>query len=105
MNYFENYIYVIDPQSFEILYMNEILKQRMDENHEHLPCYCFLMGYEQKCSDCPMKKITVSSNQKETFKKYNEKFDFLMEVSFSNLRWKKGKVVYMGSCLVIPKEN
>lgn len=50
MNYFENYIYVIDPQSFEILYMNEILKQRMDENHEHLPCYCFLMGMSKNAA-------------------------------------------------------
>lgn len=105
MNYFENYIYVIDPQSFEILYVNEKLKQRMGENQENLPCYCFLMGYEEQCSDCPMKKITVSSNQKETFKKYNEKFDLLMEVEFSYLRWKNGKDVCMVSCLVIPKEN
>lgn len=106
MNYFENYIYVVDPESFKVLFMNEKMLELMGDSNPYEPCFTFFRGHEQQCEDCPMRNLVKEPLQKAALKLYNEKLCIWLEASFSYLRWIDGSTACLISLLnTVPEER
>lgn len=52
-----NWIYVVDPVTLELLYINEKARKAAQEIRLRIPCYEGLRGRSQQCEDCPLRKI------------------------------------------------
>lgn len=105
MNHFENCIYVIDPDSFEVLFMNEKMRQLMGVGNAYEPCYSHFRGNASQCEDCPIRDLTEGPLQKMTRELYSKKLHICLEASFSYLRWIDGRTACLVSGVTITKEQ
>jgi hypothetical protein len=52
-----NWIYVVDPETLELLYINEKARKIAPDIRLGDQCYWGLRGRSQQCEDCPLRKI------------------------------------------------
>lgn len=105
MNHFENCIYVIDPESFEVLFMNEKMRQLMGAVNAYEPCHSYFRGNTTQCDDCPIRDLAERPLQKITRELYSKKLHIWMESSFSYLRWTNGSTACLVSGVTITKKQ
>ncbi|MEG1139883.1 MAG: EAL domain-containing protein [Lachnospiraceae bacterium] len=96
MNHLTNYIYVINPQTFQVLFMNEKISELWKNQDEDRPCYDFFRGRNQKCEDCPIKDLMENPENPVYKELYNEKLNIWVKTTASYLNWMDGSEV----CLI-----
>lgn len=105
MNHLENYIYVINTETFELLFMNAKIQTILNESKEGTACYNFFRGKEKQCDDCPMRKLVDTNQDRVVEEIYNEKLGIWMETSASLMRWTDGKLACLINCTNITKQK
>ena len=53
----EDWIYAIDAQTHKVLFVNDNARKEVPELRVGTPCYKAMMGQEQPCEDCPVRKL------------------------------------------------
>lgn len=96
MNHFGHCIYVIDPESFEVLFMNEKMHRLMGVADAFEPCYSHFRGNAAPCEDCPISVLADSPSQRMTRELYSQKLNIWLDATFSYLRWTNGRT----ACLI-----
>ena len=51
------WIYVVDPNTYELLFINEKTRKLAPNAEVGMKCYKSLRGFDQRCSDCPVAGI------------------------------------------------
>ncbi|MEG0377376.1 MAG: GAF domain-containing protein, partial [Eubacterium sp.] len=104
MNHLENYIYVINTETFEVLFMNERIGMLMEKEDVSPYCYSFFRGNDSQCPDCPVRKLMDEKRERSTAKIYNKKLGIWIETTASILRWMDGETACLVNCLDISKQ-
>ncbi|MEG2652341.1 MAG: GGDEF domain-containing phosphodiesterase [Ruthenibacterium sp.] len=104
MNHLNNYVYVINPKTFEVIFINSQTRKVMQEAEGTLPCYQFFRGRKEQCPDCPLKRLQDGMRQ-VTCEIYNEKLEIWLETSASALLWTDGSPAYLIECADITKQK
>lgn len=96
LNNQSSWIYVIDPQNYQLLFINNKTKELCPEAKIGTPCYKMFMQQEKPCDFCPVKNILGGClNQK--LKVYNPYFHVWVDVDASYVNW-QGDDAVMLSC-------
>ncbi|MEG1145067.1 MAG: GGDEF domain-containing phosphodiesterase [Clostridium sp.] len=98
MDHLDSYIYVIQPDTFEVLFMNDKIRNLMNAIPSNTPCYAFFRGNREPCEDCPMRKLNESATSKVTCEIYNDKLNIWLETTISTLHWIDGTKAYLLNC-------
>ncbi|MEG0813947.1 MAG: GGDEF domain-containing phosphodiesterase [Clostridium sp.] len=98
MDHLDSYIYVIQPDTFEVLFMNDKIRNLMNAIPSNTPCYAFFRGNREPCEDCPMRKLNESATSKATCEIYNDKLNIWLETTISTLHWIDGTKAYLLNC-------
>lgn len=98
MDHLDSYIYVIQPDTFEVLFMNDKIRNLMNAIPSNTPCYAFFRGNREPCKDCPMRKLNESTTPKVTCEIYNDKLNIWLETTISTLHWIDGTKAYLLNC-------
>ena len=73
----ENIIYISDPETYEIIYLNQAMKGTLDldpgEDYQGRCCYELLQGQSAPCSFCT--NALLSTDKFYTWKHFNEKLN------------------------------
>ncbi|MEG1428090.1 MAG: GGDEF domain-containing protein, partial [Oscillospiraceae bacterium] len=105
MNRLNNYIFVVDAHTYEVLFMNHKTMQFIGERECHMPCYQFFRQHRYPCTDCPIKALKEAGEAQATREIYNEYLEMWVKISASTLRWKDERQVYLLECADITKQR
>ena len=94
------WIYVIDPDTCELKFLNASVKSMAPDAQEGMFCYQAFMGREDRCPDCPARDIRRKKSCTHTF--FNEKFQIREFAEASLIRW-GGDEACLLSCRELPK--
>ncbi len=89
------YAYVIDLETYEILYENNNVRNLTNFSNVGKCCHNSYMGFDLPCEVCFIKFLS-EENPKHTLEIYNEKFNIYLRTTGSLIDWINGKKV----CLV-----
>lgn len=95
------WIYVIDPVSKELLFINRKTKELVPEARKGVTCYKAFQNRDVKCEDCPVDRVN-RDRKNYTMEFYNSHLDVLSEADASLINW-KGQEAVMLSCRDISK--
>ncbi|MEG7531000.1 MAG: hypothetical protein RSF83_06350, partial [Hungatella sp.] len=105
MNHLNNYIYVVKPNTFEVLFMNNQTRKWMNNQESTTPCYHFFRGKNAQCEDCPIRELQDEQLAQATCEIHNEKLGAWLEASASTLNWTDGFPAYLIECADITKQK
>lgn len=95
-------IYIIDPENYQLLYCNDIVRQNLGRNPLGEPCYKAIRNKDVACQDCVARKLWE--------KGINETMEYTVQdggwilVRVSPLPW-RGREFYKLVCLDITKQK
>ncbi len=96
------WIYIIDPESCELQYLNTKTKSLAPDLQPGMPCYKALMGQEQRCPGCPAWDIGQERNQRAIM--VNPKFHLEVLADATAIQW-QGKQACLLACREIPRHT
>ena len=102
MNGIDIYAYVIDSDTYEILYMNQNIAQLSGTHALGKACYEALWDNVHICTDCVASQLTAD-NSRCVKELYNEKFKMWIQVTASPIEWIDGRNVHLLSIIDITK--
>lgn len=106
MDHLDNYIYVVNMESFEVLFLNEKTKKIMSANTSGKSvCYSFFRGNDSQCEDCPMHLMNNGAVGNVISEIFNEKLNIWTETRASTLRWSNGEHACLINCADISKQK
>lgn len=96
------WIYVIDPDTFRIKYLNKKSRNMPNAPTTGMYCYNAIMGTDFPCSKCPARDIRQKKNNAILMHNPVYNIDALADASL--IRW-NGEDACLLTCRQIPKEN
>lgn len=81
-------IIVVDRDTYEIMYYNEISKDYYPNISLNSKCYSSLCQENAPCKDCLLHRLSNQKNVKGT--KHNKNLDEFMDVTFAPIKWNTG---------------
>ena len=94
------WIYIIDPESCELKYLNAKTKAIAPEVQPGMRCHKALMGKEERCQGCPALGIREKKNSNAVM--YNVRFDLKTLVDATAIHWDREEACLV-TCREIPK--
>lgn len=94
-------IYVIDPDTYVMYYINKSTKNMAPSVKEGMTCYKAFFNSDEPCSHCPVKGLS-EEKKNQTMEIYNPAFDIWTSADGAVISW-KGKKAYMLTCRDITK--
>lgn len=91
------WIYIIDPDTCQLKYLNAKTKELAPEVRPGMCCYKALMGQERRCPGCPSRNIRKDKNSSALL--YNTQFDLKVLVDATLIQWEGEE-----SCLLTCRE-
>lgn len=95
------WIYVIDKETMELLYINKKTKQIAPSTKLGMTCYYAFLNRTTPCENCPLKSFGDTGNE-GTIEFYNESLQVWSNVESSSINW-KGKAAILLTCYDITK--
>ena len=95
------WIYIIDPDTCELKYLNAKTKALAPNAKPGMSCYQALMGREERCRNCPSARIRETKNGSTVV--YNHKFDLNILSEATLIQW-EGTPSCLLTCRKIPKD-
>lgn len=89
-------IYIIDKNTYEILYLNKVVREMLPETIGERKCYSLFQERIEPCVSCPLSELK-EDNYVVCEKMYHKSFDLFIRAEFSNIEWEAGRE----TCLVI----
>ncbi|MEF9955123.1 MAG: bifunctional diguanylate cyclase/phosphodiesterase [Clostridium sp.] len=105
MNHLKNLVYVVNPQTFEVLFMNDQARKLVGVVKYDSPCYQLFRGKTKQCDDCPIKSLNDSPAYQMYCEIYNDKFKVWAEATASTLPWTDGSQAYLIESADITKQK
>ncbi len=96
------WIYIIDPETCSLQYLNTKTKQLAPEVLPGMPCYKNLMGREQRCPGCPAEHIQTHRAKRALM--VNPKFDLQVLADATLIQW-QGKQACLLTCRELPGQQ
>gem|GEM_PF-2165881 len=98
MNGIDALIYVTDPETDELLFVNDKIKRIFNITDESLgkPCYKVLQkGKNARCAFCPSSQLKSKPNESFIWEEYNELTNRVFRNIDSYIDWPNGKKVHL----------
>lgn len=89
------WIYVIDPDTCEILFVNERTKALSSDIQEGLPCYRCIMKQDRPCFGCPAHQLKKQTNGDSFI--FNLAMNLHVHAEAASIKW-NGKDAYLITC-------
>lgn len=106
MDHLDNYIYVVNMVTFEVLFMNEKAKRVINRGIDGVAtCYKYFRGKDEQCADCPMRQMAGDGPENIICELYNDKLEIWTETRASTLRWTDGGHACLINCADISKQK
>ncbi len=89
------YVYLIDAETYRVLYANAALKRLYGEAIEGRLCFEVFQGQNAPCSFCPNEKVLASPKRVHFFEWYHEKLGrhfYCMDFALDSVGNRKGKL-------------
>lgn len=96
------WIYIIDPDTCQLKYVNAKTKELAPEVGAGMYCYKALMGQQDRCPNCPARNIRQNKNART--KMYNAYFQLEVLADATLIQW-GGEDACLLTCREIPKEQ
>ena len=96
------WIYIIDPETCELKYVNIKTKELAPNVTAGMRCHKALMGVEERCPNCPALNIRDRKNGRCVMQ--NRKFNLEILADATLIQW-EGKEACLLTCREIPKEQ
>ena len=95
------WIYIIDPDSCELKYLNRRTKELAPKAKEGMFCYEALMGQSSRCEGCPAKNIHRDKNCSTMM--HNPVYDLNVLADATLIQWEDRESCLL-TCREIPKK-
>ncbi len=102
MDNMSNYAYVIDKQSYDVLYENLNVINTTGKSSLGEKCYSAYRGNEAPCEDCPMAQLSETT-RKYSMEVYNKKFNLYVHTDATWIEWSDNKNACLISSIDITK--
>lgn len=96
VNGLDSYSYVIDPETYILLFINSKTVELTQSNKIGIPCYESFWHTNKPCNRCPMRGLKKLSNEKNKIDLYNPNYKVWVNASASWITWKSGDT----ACLI-----
>ena len=96
------WIYIIDPDTCQLKYVNIKTKELVPEVETGMRCYKALMGLNERCPGCPALDIRERKNDRKMM--HNKRFDMDVLADATLIRW-GGEDACLLTCREVPKEK
>lgn len=93
VNALDSFIYVCNPETYEILFINDKIKEIIGGVGVGDKCYSAFWDMDSPCEICPMRALKESSLNKYSMDMYNTKLELWIKATASWIKWKKGERV------------
>lgn len=90
------WVYVIDPASKELLFMNQKAKELAAETKKGTTCHKAFLNREIQCEDCPIDKVD-QEHKSAVMEVYNPQLNLWSDADASLINW-RGREAVMLSC-------
>ena len=87
------FIYIIDPETCELKYLNAKTRELAPDAQPGMRCYKALMGCDSRCAGCPSRNILQAKT--DSARMYNSKYDMHILSETTLVQWRG-----IRSCLV-----
>lgn len=85
-------VYVVDPETFKLIFINKTTLQWVPDAQVGDFCYRRFANREEPCPFCPIKHLTGDFESTYTIQRLNERFKRWLETSAINIRWPDGNI-------------
>jgi len=92
-NRLEEIIWVVDPQTYEVLFVNNALKRKLGFDPVGRRCYEALQGYDKPCHFCKNRELLINSDAPLRYEYYNRALKNHFMASEGLLTWPDGRQV------------
>ncbi|MBC8571362.1 diguanylate cyclase domain-containing protein [Zongyangia hominis] len=92
-----SWIYVLDPDTYSILYINQKTRSLLPEAREGMHCFEAFMGRKVPCESCPMRSIRQTRSC--TLEIYNQQLGIWSSADATLIPWQKRE-----GCLVVCRD-
>lgn len=89
------FIYVIDAQTYRLLFLNKKTKKIASDAEADMFCYEMFFGYEKPCTHCPVRYKLENDSQQHEF--YSQRYDIWTAAQALSLEW-NGRNAYLIIC-------
>ena len=89
---FPEMLYVVDPATDEVLFVNKVFQDRLGHNPVGGVCYRELQGFETRCSFCT-NEIILRTRQPYTWEQHNQCLNLDLLLTDQIIRWPDGRDV------------
>ncbi len=89
----DDMVTVIDPRTYEIVYMNKIGKDSMPHDPTGGLCYSHIYGHEQVCENCPNEKLYHSEDKTLRWQLFNDSTGKYQLINDRLIKWPDGREV------------
>lgn len=90
LDHMNSMTYVVEQDTFNILYENQAMIAFAGEKNLGKHCYEAFRGESEPCEVCPMKELSME-NPKSSIEYYNKKFDMFGKAMGSFVEWTEGQ--------------
>ncbi|MEG0776669.1 MAG: diguanylate cyclase [Raoultibacter sp.] len=87
VNSLDSYAYVCDPETYELLFINDKTRQRIPFAQVGKVCYNALQEYDEPCRLCPMKTLRETGTEIYSDTHYNEYLGLTIKTTASWINW------------------
>lgn len=89
-----SWIYVIRPDTYELLYVNRKTKELVPSSHVGMPCYAAYFNLDTPCQQCPAQKLKRGVRN-FTMEKYNPLLEVWSSADASVISWKGERAILL----------
>ena len=93
LNAQENWVYVVEPESYRLDFINDAAKELSPEAQVGMVCYETLHHHSEPCENCPLKDLGQEEQAEADI--YNEHLRIRANVRATKVNWKGREVGLM----------
>lgn len=101
----DNYTYVIDPHSYQLLYFNRKTTELVPNVQKGNLCHKVFRSYDTPCPDCPMALLKPDSQKAVYLEIYNTSYEVWTQTSASWIDWIDGRRTCLLNCVDITESK
>lgn len=88
------WIYVVDPQSLQMLFINQKTAELVPEAHPGMCCYRAFFGYDRPCAHCPARGLSAKKRN-QTLEIYNPLLKVWSSADACWISWKGQEAILL----------
>lgn len=98
MENIRRFVYVVDPETYELCYVNRFLKETYPGALSGRRCYQTLNQMDTPCTNCPVARLMAGPDDYLQMKRYMESTQKWIDINASKIQWHGGKACCLLDC-------